>query len=654
MAEWGRALTRDADILIYGCDVAGSDEGVQLVRDLAVLTGADVAASDDLTGDAAQDGDWNLEYRAGAIEATVALSATGQQNWQQVLDITTGLKGHWKFDANAADSSGNNYNGTLTGNAAIDTNAGTNKVGAGKLTLDGTLDYVDLTTHRASFTSLSQGTISAWVKTATTGEGYIVSADNTSYDRAYTSLFVYQNKLNFWVANQGTYVLQAQTTVSVNDNNWHHVAVTVDGSGNKLYIDGIEKAVTYSTGSASMRSFFSDVTGIDFMSIGIDKDNTGLSGSMNGLLDDVRIYDRALTAGDISQLASNAPVNTLPSAQSTNEDTALIFSSANGNQISIDDSDAGSKPLGVTLSVNDGVLTLSGTTGLTFTGGGGNGSTTMTFSGTLAAINSALDGLTFTPNANFTGAVSLQMTTHDDTGLVGSYSFDDTTNSTTLGKDDGPGTANNGVITGGASYVNDATRGNVLSLDGVDDGVQIPGLFGEPANVTLSAWINFTGTQRGEIISLGDSLLLRINDPASSKSLRGIFYDGTGWQEIYISTAIANTGWHHVAYTFDDVNNRQKLYLDGVEVASGTATESIDYFDTGDVTFSNSTIGRHPNPAVTTTNFFKGLIDDARIYDRALSAAEITAVMNYAPGRDSDVVAITVTAVERRAFVLLW
>ena len=58
------------------------------------------------------------------------------------LDITTGLKGLWQFDANPNDASGNGYNGTLTGGASIDTTAATNKIGAGKLSLDGINDYV--------------------------------------------------------------------------------------------------------------------------------------------------------------------------------------------------------------------------------------------------------------------------------------------------------------------------------------------------------------------------------------------------------------------------------------------------------------------------------------------------------------------------------
>ncbi|WP_418316906.1 putative Ig domain-containing protein [Piscinibacter sakaiensis] len=85
IARWAVALTADADLLLYGCEVAGSELGVGFVKDLAMLTGADVAASSDLTGAAALGGNWQLEVRSGAIEAGQALSLQQQGRWQGLL-----------------------------------------------------------------------------------------------------------------------------------------------------------------------------------------------------------------------------------------------------------------------------------------------------------------------------------------------------------------------------------------------------------------------------------------------------------------------------------------------------------------------------------------------------------------------------------------
>lgn len=69
VTTWQPSFTEHGDILIYGCDVAQTDTGRAFVQRLADLTGADVAASTDATGSADRDGNWDLEYATGAIEA---------------------------------------------------------------------------------------------------------------------------------------------------------------------------------------------------------------------------------------------------------------------------------------------------------------------------------------------------------------------------------------------------------------------------------------------------------------------------------------------------------------------------------------------------------------------------------------------------------
>lgn len=74
IAAWSQALSADADLMIYGCDVAQTSVGQAMLDQLAELTGADVAASMDVTGGAAAD--WDLEFHTGAIDAA-SLSALG-------------------------------------------------------------------------------------------------------------------------------------------------------------------------------------------------------------------------------------------------------------------------------------------------------------------------------------------------------------------------------------------------------------------------------------------------------------------------------------------------------------------------------------------------------------------------------------------------
>ncbi len=71
----GQSLSSSGDILIYGCELAANDDGEQFIRTLSEITEADVAASDDLTGNSELGGDWELEKNTGTIEAK-ELSAT--------------------------------------------------------------------------------------------------------------------------------------------------------------------------------------------------------------------------------------------------------------------------------------------------------------------------------------------------------------------------------------------------------------------------------------------------------------------------------------------------------------------------------------------------------------------------------------------------
>ncbi|MFT7044458.1 MAG: hypothetical protein ACJAW7_003230, partial [Candidatus Azotimanducaceae bacterium] len=86
---WADSLNDDADLLIYGCNLADSTQGRGLLGNLALLTGADVAASTDLTGQASLGGDWDLEFNAGEIETAVVFSVSLQQNWESTLPISS-------------------------------------------------------------------------------------------------------------------------------------------------------------------------------------------------------------------------------------------------------------------------------------------------------------------------------------------------------------------------------------------------------------------------------------------------------------------------------------------------------------------------------------------------------------------------------------
>ena len=115
---------------------------------------------------------------------------------------------------------------------------------------------------------------------------------------------------------------------------------------------------------------------------------------------------------------NDAPIHNVPATQSTSGNTPLIFSSLNGNSITAADPDASGAAMEVTLSASNGTLSLAGTTGLSFTAGDGSSDVTMTFMGTAADINTALNGLIFQPDLDYQGTATIQIIT-DDLGNAG-------------------------------------------------------------------------------------------------------------------------------------------------------------------------------------------------------------------------------------------
>ena len=101
ISGWADSLDTDADLLIYGCGLADNQDGRELIESLATLCECDVAASDDLTGHSDLGGDWDLEFRLGKLETTIAFSDSMQTSWMSTLDMPSGT------ETTVADTAGN-------------------------------------------------------------------------------------------------------------------------------------------------------------------------------------------------------------------------------------------------------------------------------------------------------------------------------------------------------------------------------------------------------------------------------------------------------------------------------------------------------------------------------------------------------------------
>src|SRR5262249_32552887 len=155
-------------------------------------------------------------------------------------------------------------------------------------------------------------------------------------------------------------------------------------------------------------------------------------------------------------------------------DTNLVFSSGNGNLISVSDVDAGAGTVKVTLSVTNGALTLTSMAGLSFTTGDGTADPTMVFTGTLASVNGALASVTYIPTPDFNGSATLTLTTDDqgNTGSGGNKTDTDTVSITVSAVNDLPVNSVPGAQTTSedTNLVFNAGNGNLISVSDVDAG----------------------------------------------------------------------------------------------------------------------------------------------------------------------------------------
>ncbi len=345
-------------------------------------------------------------------------------------------------------------------------------------------------------------------------------------------------------------------------------------------------------------------TGSAFLAVNAWDRTSGTAGShvdvsINGLTTPYSTQTEAVSV-DVVQI-TEVSISSL--ATSINEDADLFFSGL--NTLTVDDGTSADTKLRVSLQVAHGKLKLGSTIGLTFISGTWN-SESMVFEGTESRINAALDGMRYEPDNNYHGPESLEMSaTLAD--IVGHYSFDGgTADDTSLG------IGYNGTFRNGASTVTDLQRDEVLSLDSsAAQDVRIIGTYGNPTSVTAAAWVNANSTY-AEVISLGGVFDIRVDDPNEGGKVVAFYYDGSQYHIARSDQTIANTGWHHLAASFDNLTREITLYIDGAEAASTTGVNPISY--SGDTYIGSNTGG---------ALHFDGLIDDVRVYDYALTAEQV-------------------------------
>jgi hypothetical protein len=206
-----------------------------------------------------------------------------------------GLVGWWTFDegngTTAYDSSGFGNNGTLTNfNWTATSGWTTGKIGKA-LSFDGVDDYVGIP-HSNSLDLVNAFTVSVWVKYNTLSQAEVILWKGTGYDPTYgLGTIAAENGFRYWWTKSG--VRYSSNLIPIQAGIWNYIVFTYDGSIMKCYLNGVDRNVNNSV-SAPLDSFA--------QSLLIGKRLISEYVPFNGLIDEVRIYNRALSADEIKVL----------------------------------------------------------------------------------------------------------------------------------------------------------------------------------------------------------------------------------------------------------------------------------------------------------------------------------------------------------------
>ena len=642
--------------------------------------------------------------------------------------LNNGLVGHWTFDGadtnfttnTVTDRSGNGNHGTMI-NMSTTTARAPGKIGQA-LKFDGVDDYINLSGVNLSTVNY---TLVAWIKpTRISNEWVVVTQDSSS------GIWVKNSGINFF--NSGDCIKGTLAT-----NSWSHVIGVSDGSGRKIYINGVLAGSCGTTATAIINKIGS-ATG---------------SYSFNGLIDEVRVYNRALSASEVKQLYNqgasklNIPFNegligywNFDLGRGGNvvydmsgyrnngsiKGTVAWVDGREGAALNFDGSSYVELGNSETIGSDDS-FTLSAWINTNNVGSGNNASIygefnttsseTKNFLGIIGDVekinldqyspsggptegnttiptnewhyvsyaqngvnwwtyldgrldNSGADAETYsgnTPNKSWIGAravasgiysgsgflgkidelrlynrslsageiyrlykltrTKVNVSTNTLTsGLVGHWTFDGAdTNFTTNTVADKSGQGNNGTMINMSTSTARAPGkiGQALKFDGVDDYVNLVdgSLALGTSNFTISVYLKHSqaSTWRGIFVkgaSGGSGYGLHLN----TSGLVDLGIESSVNTHVTSTTRVDDNKWHHVLISATR-NGNALFYIDGIL----DATRDIS---SQNGSLNNSIVARIGMYSSGNTWPFNGLIDEVRVYNRALSASEVKVLYN--------------------------
>jgi len=615
-----------------------SDDAAWLTLSAARGVVADERSADDviLTCDTAGLGE-------GEYTATVTFTADSQTRKTTVIFAVDsrydGPVAWWAFDetggTTAHDTSGYGaVNDATLMNGAAFTSGGKS---ANAAVFDGVDDYADIPdTADINLGTHTKRTISLWFQV---DDETISTRKQVLYEEGGTNrglnLYLYDGFLYFggwhtegWPA--GTFL---SAPIGGLAGQWHHAALVLNAGGETVaddvllaYLDGLPVA------AGPGRSLLQHGGDIAIGRVNeYTKFHTGDSDANGdgfaGRIDEVRVYNRALSGGEIyTWLFNDAPVVAFAAGPDTGEAPLTVLLDASASH-----------------DPNGSIIDYAWDFGDEATA---SGASLSWLTHTYTAAGAYAVTLTVTDDDGVTDTATATVTVFStQAGLVARWSFDESGGTTAY--DTSPeGGVNDADLLNGAAFVTGGQIGSAVLLDGSDDYVDVPDTtdinLGTHAKRTISLWFHVND----ETIATRKQVLYE--EGGASRGLNLYIFGGSlyfggwnleGWESgTYLSVSIAGAAgeWHHAALVLDAggetmQNDVLRAYLDGSPVGSGPGRSLLAHG--GDIG-----IGRvddythfHTGDSGVNGDGFAGRIDEVRVYNRALIAAEIDHLSGLAP-----------------------
>jgi hypothetical protein len=519
-------------------------------------------------------------------------------------DVNDGLIAHWGFDEGggtvAHDSAGDN-DGNIYGAQWTDGMIG------GALDFDGVNDYIDTTSADLGLTGADTITISLWINPRGSGGSDVQIVSDYEKGSTWGWMLEFSADNEFRATNIGSPATSRRRVSSVLSlNQWHHVVAVIypDDRYPEIYVDGLPDNNPYPSGSAPTQLYRGSGNVI------IGRQSTPAERYFNGTLDDVRVYERALSVEEIKELyfgglnlhgtdraiikitrAIDKKINMLEAIDRTLERELAVY---NLLERLLENKDYGDLEKNDIIKAKQKVQSAIKC----------EEQSERDLEKSIGELERALEAL----------GVELEA----EPNLVAHWKFDEGGGSTAS---DSAGD-NDGTIYG-AQWA-DGQIGGALDFDGVDDYIDTTsadlGLTGTDT-ITISLWINPKGSVGSDVQIVSDyekgstwGWMLEFC-PDNKFRATNIGYTASRRRE---SSVLSLNQWHHIAAVIYPDDRYPEIYVDGLPdnnpyPSGGTPTQL--YMGSGNVT-----IGRQSTPA---ERYFNSMIDDLRIYDAALSAEQV-------------------------------